>query len=155
MKGKVLYFDSETNSGIISGEDGKRYDFLKEEWKSDELPVQNQEVDFEEEANTAKVIIPIMIEGKSILYKKKDKVVAGVLAILLGGWGAHKFYLGYTGPALVYLLINTVGFAVTWIFAFIPNYILGIIALVEGIIYLTKSDEEFYETYVKNTKNWL
>jgi TM2 domain-containing membrane protein YozV len=72
----------------------------------------------------------------------KNKVTAGVLAILLGGFGVHKFYLGYTGIGIVYLC---------FFWTFIP----AIFGLVEGIIYLTKSDEEFYEAYVKNKKEFF
>jgi TM2 domain-containing membrane protein YozV len=85
----------------------------------------------------------------------KNKVAAGLLAIFLGSLGIHKFYLGFTGPGLVYLLINTIGFAITWVLLCIPNIILGIIALIEGIIYLTKSDEEFEQLYVVQKKKWF
>jgi TM2 domain-containing membrane protein YozV len=85
----------------------------------------------------------------------KSKVTAGLLAIFLGGLGIHKFYLGFTWPGLVFLLINTVGFSVTWIMGFIPNVVMGVIALVEGIIYLTKSDEEFEQLYVVQKKAWF
>jgi TM2 domain-containing membrane protein YozV len=60
----------------------------------------------------------------------KNRVVAGVLAILLGGIGVHKFYLGKVGLGVLYLL-----FCWTAIPAFI--------ALIEGIIYLVQSDQEF------------
>jgi hypothetical protein len=52
-------------------------------------------------------------------------------------------------------LTNTIGFAVTWLFLFIPNIVLGIIAIVEGIIYLTKTDEEFEQVYVVQKKQWF
>lgn len=60
----------------------------------------------------------------------KNKVVAGILAILLGGIGVHKFYMGKVGLGIVYLL-------------FCWTYIPGIIGLVEGIIYLTSNDHNF------------
>lgn len=64
----------------------------------------------------------------------KSKIVAGVLALLLGGIGIHKFYLGKTGAGILYLLF-------CW--TFIP----GIIAFIEGIIYLCQSDEDFERKY--------
>lgn len=67
---------------------------------------------------------------------EKSRVTAGVLGILLGGVGAHKFYLGETGMGILYLVF-------CW--TFIPE----IVGLIEGIIYLTKSDEEFKAKYVK------
>nr|WP_257959027.1 TM2 domain-containing protein [Bacillus sp. V3-13] len=70
------------------------------------------------------------------MKKMKSKVVAGVLGILLGSFGAHKFYLGKIGMGILYLVFSWTG---------IP----GIIGLIEGIIYLVKSDEEFEQKYVK------
>lgn len=60
----------------------------------------------------------------------KSRVTAGVLGILLGGLGIHKFYLGKVGLGVVYLL-------------FFWTYVPAIIGLVEGIIYLTQSDQDF------------
>ena len=81
-------------------------------------------------------------------YSEKSKVAAGILGILLGALGIHKFYLGYTSTGVIMLLVSilTLGFGAA---------IMGIIGLVEGIIYLTKSDEEFYYTYVENQKKWF
>ena len=152
MKGQVLDFTVDENSGVISGTDGVRYSFKKEDWKDDREPARGMAVDFEADGETAK---SIYVGLGSKTAGAKDKTVAGLLAILLGGLGIHKFYLGFTGPALVFLLVNTVGLAVTWLLLFIPNYVLGVIALVEGIIYLTKSDEEFEQTYVVEKKKWF
>lgn len=67
------------------------------------------------------------------------KIVAGILGILLGGLGIHKFYLGYTTAGIIMLVVSIVscGFVAP---------IISIIGLIEGILYLTKSDEEFYRT---------
>ncbi len=65
----------------------------------------------------------------------KSKTTAGVLGILLGGVGAHKFYLGKPGKGVLYLLFCWTG---------IP----GIVGLIEGIQYLTKTDEDFQAKYV-------
>ena len=45
--------------------------------------------------------------------QKKSTVLAVVLALLLGGFGAHGFYLGRTGRALTYLLLNILGGVLT------------------------------------------
>ena len=74
--------------------------------------------------------------------QESKKVVAGILAILLGGFGIHKFYLGYTVPGIIMLVLACTGIS-------------GIIGIVEGIIYLTKSDEEFIETYQVGKKEWF
>jgi TM2 domain-containing membrane protein YozV len=64
----------------------------------------------------------------------KSKIAAGLFAILLGGFGIHKFYLGRIGWGIVYILF-------CW--TFIP----AIAGLIEGILYLTASDEEFERKY--------
>lgn len=72
----------------------------------------------------------------------EKKLVAGILAILLGGFGIHKFYLGYTKEGIIQLILGFLCIGV----------ILGII---EGVIYLTKSDDEFVATYIQGRKGWL
>ena len=70
-------------------------------------------------------------------YKQKSKVLAGVLALLFGGLGIHKFYTGHIGWGIVYLLF-------CW--AYIPT----IVGIIEGIIYLCTSSENFNLKYVKH-----
>ena len=76
------------------------------------------------------------------------KIAAGICGILLGALGIHKFVLGYTTEGLIMLLVSilTCGFG---------GFVIGIIGLIEGIIYLTKSDAEFYSTYMANHKGWF
>ena len=152
MKGQILDFSVQSNSGTISGEDGARYHFYGSEWMSHTPPARGMTVDFEASGTDAKAIY---VAVGSQAAGGKDKMVAGLLAIFLGGFGIHKFYLGFTGPGLVYLLVNTVGWAVTWIMLGIPNMALGVMALVEGIIYLTQSDEDFVQKYVIEKKQWF
>ena len=76
----------------------------------------------------------------------KSKVVAGVLAILLGGLGVHKFYLGNVRAGIIHLVLTLL---------IITAPISGIVALIEGILYLTKSDEDFHNTYVVQRKAWF
>lgn len=78
------------------------------------------------------------------------KIAAGVLALipLTGSLGIHKFVLGYTGEGLTMLLISLLTCG-------IGAWVMWIIALVEGIIYLTKSDAEFVATYVANRRGWF
>ena len=86
------------------------------------------------------------------------KIAAGICGILLGGFGVHKFILGYQNEGIILLSAYLVGLVITMITCgvgvFIPVAV-GIVGLVEGIIYLTKSDEEFVQTYVVNKKPWF
>lgn len=78
----------------------------------------------------------------------KEKIVAGLLAILIGTLGIHKFYLGYTKSGIIMLLVSLLTFGV-------GAPVMAVISLIEGILYLTKSDAEFYQTYVQNKKEWF
>ena len=82
----------------------------------------------------------------------KEKIVAGLLGIFLGSLGIHKFYLGYTTEAIIMLAVTIVG---GFISLGLVSGVMGIIGLIEGIIYLTKSDEEFQQMYVYNHKGWF
>jgi TM2 domain-containing membrane protein YozV len=87
----------------------------------------------------------------------KSKVVAGLLGIFLGAFGIHKFYLGRTTPALIMLGVTVAGIC-TGAILLIPIFAAGamsIIGLIEGILYLTKSDQDFYEEYVVQGKDWF
>jgi TM2 domain-containing membrane protein YozV len=82
----------------------------------------------------------------------EKKIVAGILAIVLGGLGIHKFYLGYTTAGIIMLVVSIALGA----FTCGGGYgIMGIIGIIEGIIYLTKSDEQFVATYVTGKKEWF
>lgn len=78
----------------------------------------------------------------------EKKIPAGILAILLGGLGIHKFYLGYTKEGVIMLLVSVLTLGM-------GAFIIGIIALIEGIVYLTKTDEDFAATYVTGRKGWF
>ena len=77
-----------------------------------------------------------------------NKIAAGVCGILLGSLGIHKFILGYTGAGLIMLLV-------TLLTCGIGGIVMHLIGLIEGIIYLTKSDEEFVRVYVEGRKEWF
>jgi TM2 domain-containing membrane protein YozV len=74
------------------------------------------------------------------------KMTAGLLGIFLGSLGIHKFYLGMTTPGLIMLLLSLtcVGYP-----------IMHTIGLIEGILYLTRSDKEFEEQYLIEQKAWF
>jgi len=71
----------------------------------------------------------------------KDKTTAGILALLLGWLGVHHFYLGNTTTGIIYLVISLCsGTSIGWI-----------LGIVDGIIYLTKPDDQFQRNY----HNWF
>jgi TM2 domain-containing membrane protein YozV len=79
------------------------------------------------------------------VHEDNKKIAAGLLAILLAPFGIHKFLLGYTTEGIIWLAISLVT----------CGTVTAILGLIEGIVYLTKSDEEFYQTYQVNKKAWF
>ena len=90
--------------------------------------------------------------AEEVVSGGNKKVLAGVLAILLGIFGVHKFVLGYTKEGIIILVITLILGILTCGMA---GWVMSVIGLIEGIIYLTKSDEEFYRTYQLGKKPWF
>ena len=76
------------------------------------------------------------------------KILAGILAIVVGSLGVHKFILGYTTEGVIMLLVTVLTCGIAGI-------VMSVVGIVEGIMYLTKSDEEFVRTYIQNKKGWF
>jgi len=111
-----------------------------------------------ETANEAKETVHEVKEGWNQTTQGTDnkKMLAGILAIVLGIFGVHKFILGYNKEGIILLAIFLVSIPLTCIvIGAFTMYIPAIIGLIEGIIYLTKSDEEFYQTYQLGKKPWF
>lgn len=90
----------------------------------------------------------VLDENGNVIPKQNEdskRVVAGILAILLGPFGVHKFILGYTTQGIIILALSVLT----------CGTVTSIIGLIEGIIYLTKSDEEFVYMYQTNRKEWF
>ncbi|QNK76695.1 TM2 domain-containing protein [Winogradskyella undariae] len=84
------------------------------------------------------------------------KMLAGILAILLGAFGVHKFILGYNKEGGILLGITLLGIVLSCVgVGIIVVWLTGLVGLIEGIIYLTKSDEDFYNTYQVGKKSWF
>lgn len=75
---------------------------------------------------------------------ENKKILAGILALIFGYLGVHKFILGYNKEGIIQILITLVSCGAA-----------GIIPIIEGIIYLTKSDEEFMNTYQIGKRPWF
>ena len=87
---------------------------------------------------------------------ENKKILAGILAIVLGSLGVHKFILGYQKEGFILLGVSLVAYLLScFVIGIFFVWIAGLIGLIEGIIYLTKSDEEFYQTYQVGKKPWF
>lgn len=78
----------------------------------------------------------------------EKKITAGICGILLGGLGIHKFIIGQSTAGIIMLLV-------TLLTCGVGGTVMGIIGLVEGIMYLTKSDEDFVREYIQGDKAWF
>ena len=108
---------------------------------------------FSEFASELKAVPPpIAPPPSAVVARASNKIPAGICGILLGSFGIHKFILGYTGAGLIMLLVTIIGGVLT---CGIAAGVMHIIGLIEGIIYLCKSDEEFVRTYVDGRKEWF
>jgi TM2 domain-containing membrane protein YozV len=103
MRGTILDFSVQTGVGIISGDDGHRYSFPGAEWKGGPPPQQGARVDFAATGDQATGVYPEVVPAGAPsggTDNRKSKLAAGLLGIFLGGFGIHRFYLGYTGIAI-------------------------------------------------------
>ena len=88
-----------------------------------------------------------MVES-NLTEASNKKLAAGLLAIFLGSLGVHKFVLGYNTAGLIMLLVTVLTCG-------IAGFVMGVIGIIEGIIYLTKTQEEFESIYIQNSKEWF
>lgn len=82
-----------------------------------------------------------------------SRISVGIVAIVLSaiglGWiGVHKFMLGFNKAGLISLLVSILTCGIAAI-------IFNILSLIEGIIYLTKTDEDFFQLYMVEKKDWF
>ena len=155
MRGQILGYDASSDKGMISTSEGNRYSFTGADWRGQPAQLRNgANVDFSADGEVATEVYNLpSAQGQ---LGDKSPIVAGLLALFLGGLGVHKFYLGYNTEGII-LLVGTV---VSWILMFViigffGLMVIGVISLVEAIIYLTKSPADFEETYVVNRKAWF
>ena len=80
------------------------------------------------------------------------KLAAGLTGVFLGAFGMHKFVLGYTKPAIIMLVVSLAGGVVT---CGLASFVMGVIGLIEGVIYLTKTTAEFEAEYLDAEKDWF
>jgi TM2 domain-containing membrane protein YozV len=150
MRGQVLGVDTRTGDGIVSGEDGRRYAFKPADWAARGEPAVGMQVDFEIQENRALTIFPVpgttpapvpaAYASAEPEGSERDKLIAALLAFLLGTLGIHRFYLGRIGSGIAMLLLSctVIGLLVT-----VPW------ALIDMIRYLVMSNGEFEQRYAR------
>lgn len=118
MKGSVLTYDEATKIGKISGNDGKRYQFTKQNWSSSMDVKVGTEVDFDgSKGGEAIDVIPLTPINKST----RTKIGTIILTFFLGPFGIHRLYVGKIGTGIVMLILglSIFGLIITGIWAFV------------------------------------
>lgn len=143
-RGVIIEYSVQQNAGIISGQDGARYYFQGDQWKvQDSFPTKGMSVDFIPNEQWAFEIYLIQNPSPA---KDRDcnKMAAGLFAIFLGCLGVHKFYMGNQTMGIIYLLASVFGL----IACGVPTMVIGVISIIEGIIYLGMTQDEFHVKYI-------
>jgi TM2 domain-containing membrane protein YozV len=147
MRGQVLGVDTRTGTGVVTGDDGRRYRFKPEDWADRGEPAVGMYVDFDVEEDRALTIFPVPGTAPARVPAPqpparggddRNRYVAAVIAFFFGALGIHRFYLGRvaSGAAMLVLTCTLIGMAVS-----VPW------ALIDMIRYLVMSDREFAERY--------
>ena len=124
---------------------------LKEKAKEIARDIDENTQEFQEEAKST---ASDFTEGAKDAYEQitsdqgSKRIVAGIVAILFGSLGIHKFILGYQKEGLIMLVVSLLSFG------FLAALV-GLVGIIEGIIYLSKSDEDFFQTYQIGSKPWF
>ncbi len=124
---------------------------IKEEAKDIAKDIDEGTKDFQEDA---KSVASDFTKGAKEAYEQlsseseNKRILAGVLAIFFGALGIHKFVLGYYKEGVIMLVVSLLSFG------FLAG-LMALVGLIEGILYLTKSDAEFYSTYQVNQRPWF
>jgi TM2 domain-containing membrane protein YozV len=116
---------------------GKVPDLLPPSFKPPPIPT----------AGSAAPTVRAVGNAAAIQDASSKKLAAGICAILVGWLGVHKFVLGYSTSGVIMLVVS--------VLTCVGYPVMHIIGIVEGIIYLTKSDEDFYQTYIVGKKEWF
>ncbi len=180
MKGKIFSFDVASDTGLITSEDADRYEFFLDAWKSVDAPLKGTPIEFYfgEDGSITEIyrVVPVAPEppeppapsekptgsvapgekkAPQIVYRRmqggKSRLVAAALAIFLGGLGAHKFYTGDPVSGGIRLAVFLLGL----LMMFIPTVVIAGIAVIEGVIYLFTSTENFDRTYLQGRRAWF
>lgn len=150
MRGQVLGVDKRTGEGMVSGDDGRRYAFGRDDWAHLGAPAIGLQVDFEAQENRALSLFPVPAAAPAAAMPRavataaptndRNRIVAALIAFFIGPLGIHRFYLGRKGSGITMLVLSM---TVIGLIATVPW------AFIDMIRYLVMSDEEFAARYAR------
>lgn len=145
MRGQILGVDRNTGDAQVTGEDGKRYRFRRDDWADPAGPSVGAMVDFDIADGRAVSVYRVpgnvpapQPEPRRRRSSERNKIVAAILAFFLGPLGVHRFYLGRTGSGIFMLLLTC---------TIVGLLISGLWAFIDFVRYLVMSDAEFEHRY--------
>jgi TM2 domain-containing membrane protein YozV len=152
-KAKEFKEEAKETAEELKGEARETFEKAKEKAKEFKEEAKEAGSEFREET---KKTAEEFREGLRSAGGDNKKILAGILGIVVGWAGVHKFVLGYQKEGIILLVISIVGFVLSCIgIGVFLVWATALVGLIEGIIYLTKSDEEFYNTYQAGRKPWF
>jgi len=101
--------------------------------------------------------VPIPTAQNEVQIFTNKKIAAGICGIIFGGLGIHKFILGFNTAGAIMLGVYLCGafLGACLVFPLLAPIAMQVIGVVEGILYLTKSDQEFYQSYSVERREWF
>ena len=84
----------------------------------------------------------------SLIEASNKKLAVGMCAIFLGAFGVHKLILGYTRVGVIMLVVTLVTCG-------LGGFVMGVVGVIEGIIVLAKTPEDFAATYLQGQREWF
>ncbi len=103
MQGNVIFYDVSSSSGFISGDDGVRYSFVRQQWLGQAEPYQHARVDFKADGDRAEDII-LMNNYTVRSDTSRDWLTTLLLCIFLGQLGIHRFYTNHIAIGILQFL---------------------------------------------------
>ncbi|WP_150050313.1 MULTISPECIES: NINE protein [Methylomonas] len=114
MLGHIESYDERCQTGVVKHED-RFYEFHIDHWTSQEAPRVGDDVDFDHENGEVTEIGPV---GAYLTQVKpvKNHLIAALLGIIGGGFGLHRFYLGFWGLGVTQIAVTVMfgGFGFVW-----------------------------------------
>lgn len=127
VKGCVLSFDLVSGKGFISGQDGKRYLFVRSNWHAQRAPMSGLNVDFV--ADLDGQATQIFIEPSFASRANTSKGVLALVCWFFGLFGVHRFLVGKVGTGITQLIfsVTVIGLIVS-----VPWVIVDFIMILAG-----------------------
>ena len=140
MTGKILGFDTANNTGTVSGDDGKRYKFSKDDWKESVAPQKETKVDFDiSEDGTAKEIYQVTDTAA-----ENNDIMMGLIAIGI------TFFFGFIGTFVSRLVLakQPVGKTIVPTLIHFIITLLGLIPVLGWLLYIIGTGYYMYKNYI-------